>query len=1358
MTDDCSMKTKYQYGKFDYRYEEEMFGHLEEAFNRQNTADTRLLLIGNYPINGIKTNAIAITPTSIVQFIFKDYAGDIITSQEGTWTTPDGKIVEGGYGGTSPYRQACIGKKEAEKWFGRIVKNGTRIKICLVFRAGAHLLAPDMYDNQDWLDIINIDHIKEYLKSLLSESDTPQACAVDELRGELNLQDSDHRKEEELIHTETAQDYFEGLERMCQADMAIDEKYATLSQILNNAIEQKIKGISIKFSGLFSKIQYLVREYDIDKSVSIAINDARVHIHKMASIDEEKLTEYFATDLKAICKFISCIYDYAIIPNTLEERFPIGRKADNRERVKDIFGENVDYMRCTIDAWDDSYIYVTMAENGEQAKVDYTTPHKYNLNESWSYIGKLLESGETINLVKPRIKNNIIFPELIIYIPDNLVNVTAVAGCFEEYGDSYKMNLINMLKPNVCTQAILLGNFAGQLLDESSYHKNLSYQESVRRYFKKNALSFACCKDQLATFHAEAKSQKNIIEDVINNQKIHGKNGKVISSDDLMLEPSYFCEVLGLQGRMDFIHYNLDTIIEQKSGKSAWSGNAAMAKQQIKHYVQLLLYRAIFHYAYNKVDYDHMASWLFYSRYNQGLLELGSWPKLLFEAIKIRNLIVWSQKLYTQNGMGTLEDLSADKIFPNVKDELFLKWGKDGINQLLAPIHKASALEKAYYYRFLRFIANEQMLSKLGNKTKEDSGLATMWNSNLAERKQAGNIYDKLVMQEPLGEAEIEMVKFKFGEKVDQDTSNFRTGDIVVFYPYDAKEEPNVTKTVVFRGNITNIEVEHIEVFLRNGQNKNVFRSIEQDYKARRRQLVWAIEHDYMDSSYSALYKGLQAFLSANQDRKDLILGLRKPQIDTSIQLEGKYGTEEFDDLALRTKQAQDIYLIVGPPGTGKTSFGMLNVLQEHLTIPGTSILLMAYTNRAVDEICSKLVEQGLDFIRLGSAFNCNPEYREYLLDSKIEAMPQGKIEDVKNLITRSRIFCGTTTAFNGKMDIFNIKKFDLAIIDEASQILEPFILGLLSAKHVENGKQENAISKFVLIGDEKQLPAVVQQEKSESAVNEPILNEIGLTDCGLSLFERFEKLLTKTDERYCHVLTHQGRMHPEIAQFPNMAFYQNSLKIVPTEHQKEPTPTEVKGKNGIQDLLYTRRVAFLSCTPSPDVKESDKVNSMEAQMIAATVIQGYLKMKDNFDVHKSIGVIVPYRNQISTIRDMIDKMGLEQGITCLHDITIDTVERYQGSQRDLIIYGFTAKKSYQLNFLTANQYYDENDDCIIDRKLNVAMTRAKRNLVLIGYEQLLRQNIIFDKLIEYCNSIQSLFSIDVARYVKGDFAVPKRE
>lgn len=69
--------------------------------------------------------------------------------------------------------------------------------------------------------------------------------------------------------------------------------------------------------------------------------------------------------------------------------------------------------------------------------------------------------------------------------------------------------------------------------------------------------------------------------------------------------------------------------------------------------------------------------------------------------------------------------------------------------------------------------------------------------------------------------------------------------------------------------------------------------------------------------------------------------------------------------------------------------------------------------------------------------------------------------------------------------------------------------------------------------------------------VNDPMLNKIELENCRLSLFERFEKLLGKNNKQYCHVLTHQGRMHPEIAKFPNYTFYQNSLKVVPVEHQK---------------------------------------------------------------------------------------------------------------------------------------------------------------------------------------------------------------
>lgn len=1354
----------YKYGVFDHKYEEVMFDELSCVLGKVHAS---YLLLGNYTFESLKTNALLITAKEIRLFIFKDYSSDITPSKKDVWTTSDGKIVEGGLGAISPYKLARIYKTQGGKCLGHFFQD-KKVKVCVLFQKGARLVKPEMDSEKDWLDILSIDQLDTYLDSCM-KSLPKETFDLDKVLDELNIDLSGLAMQETLSPTEAVFDYFEELESTL-TDLPVREKYEILSSVLNNAINQKIKGVSLKFTGLFSKIQYLIREYKIYENVKYqylthAINDVRVRLRKIDEIKDNELAGHFGEDLRAVCTFIGCIYEGRQIPKSLSSQFPVLKDKNFINRLKDSTGKVVDSIRCVVNEWDASYLYVTVQyvtvegideESGVEAKVDYVKQHEHNLTknslESWEYISQIIEKGESLNLVKPRVKDNVIYPELIIVDPDYLVNVTTIANCFEEYGDSYKMNLIKKIEPMESTEPILLGNFAGQLLDESSYGKNVTYEDSLKHFFKKNALAFVCCKDPLKTFHIEARKQKKIIEDVLYGGNIHKKNGGKIVEDELILEPTYFCSVLGLQGRMDFIHLNLDTIIEQKSGKSAWSGDVNTAKQLQRHYVQLLLYRTIFHYAYKKVSYDVLASWLFYSKYSNGLLELGSAPKLLFEALKIRNLIVWGERCYANNGFNILANMNADAIFPNVMDKTYLKWGKDKINNILAPLSKTSELEKAYYYRFMQFIANEHMLSKVGNKTKDESGFATLWNSRLADRKQAGNIYDRLKMGQLVPNSEVKEIMFYFSEDVDQDVSNFRVGDIVVFYPYAEGEKPYVTSDIVFRGTIIQITLRGVDVELRNSQHQNVFAYKEKENDGKT--VYWAIEHDFMESSYSPLYKGMHAFLSANQDRKDLILGQRTPSVDKSITLTGDYGSQEFNKLVLHAKQAKDLYLIVGPPGTGKTSYGMLNVLLEHLTDPNASILLMAYTNRAVDEICSKLVEHNLDFLRLGSNYGCSEEYRKYLLDNVVESLDNVKLDDLKKRIVKTRIFCGTTTAFNSKTEIFNLKKFDLAIIDEASQILEPFVLGLLSAKH----GNDNAIAKFVLIGDEKQLPAVVQQEPQESIVNDPMLNDIGLVDCRLSLFERFEKLLGKKDEQYCHVLTRQGRMHPEIAKFPNYTFYQNSLKAVPLLHQNEQTPSVGTSKNGIENLLATRRVSFLNCTPSSAPKESDKVNGEEARMIAATVVQAYFMMNNDFDVNKSIGVIVPYRNQISTIRNMIDNISKQHGINCLHDITIDTVERYQGSQRDLIIYGFTAKKHYQLSFLTSNEYYDENDGAIIDRKLNVAMTRARKNLVLVGYERLLVQDITFYKLIEYCKSIQSFFEIDVDKYVKGEFSVPKME
>lgn len=113
------------------------------------------------------------------------------------------------------------------------------------------------------------------------------------------------------------------------------------------------------------------------------------------------------------------------------------------------------------------------------------------------------------------------------------------------------------------------------------------------------------------------------------------------------------------------------------------------------------------------------------------------------------------------------------------------------------------------------------------------------------------------------------------------------------------------------------------------------------------------------------------------------------------------------------------------------------------------------------------------------------------------------------------------------------------------------------------------------------------------------------------------------------------------------------------------------------------------------------------------------------------MGVIVPYRNQIAVIRKEIEQLE----IPALLDISIDTVERYQGSQRDIIIYSFTVQNPYQLDFLTANCIIE--DGHVIDRKLNVALTRARKRLILTGNETILRQNYLFSNLIDYIKKKQ---------------------
>lgn len=136
-------------------------------------------------------------------------------------------------------------------------------------------------------------------------------------------------------------------------------------------------------------------------------------------------------------------------------------------------------------------------------------------------------------------------------------------------------------------------------------------------------------------------------------------------------------------------------------------------------------------------------------------------------------------------------------------------------------------------------------------------------------------------------------------------------------------------------------------------------------------------------------------------------------------------------------------------------------------------ILLLSYTNRAVDEICKALssIHPKVDFIRVGSELSCDEAYRDHLIENELSHC--FRRSEVTERISHCRIFVGTVASISGKPELFRLKKFDVAIVDEATQILEPQLLGILCARS-EDG--ENAIGKFILIGDHKQLPAVVLQ------------------------------------------------------------------------------------------------------------------------------------------------------------------------------------------------------------------------------------------------------------------------------------------
>lgn len=1102
------------------------------------------------------------------------------------------------------------------------------------------------------------------------------------------------------------------------------------------------------FGNVFSQVDRLCRMYGVSEDDRREIQTARRHSNSKDIIPDEDLMY----DIRALCVFVSAVFGVDI-PSRLTAVIPrIGRKRAVNTAV------DLPYIRCVVVEFDSERIVVVTdsADGGHTVGVGYgSKDHGVDM----SYLRKLLRPGMQLNLLDCRTSGDMITPGLIVVEPDFLVDISSVAACFTDYGHHPLAYTINRMRKKVSSQAIQLGNLAGDILDGVLNDAGFDFKEIFSGFCRQRSLSF--CADgslSMADLKDKARLQAENIKQAVGALFGRDANGRRRPFDlsKVVVEPSFVCERLGIQGRVDLMTADLQLLVEQKSGRNGKiesllsGGGRLMGNSDIRcrgehnygssasssavhslrspkdsishlepHYVQLLLYFGVLRCNFGLKDRD-ISSFLLYSGYpaRDGLLYVNYFHALFNEAIALRNRIVAGELFVARGGIGNiLRHLSAETINERgMKNRFFELYIRPQTEEVTDPLHAMPPLERAYFERMMTFVYREQLVAKTGGFEEITRSAADLWNLPVYKKQEMGNIITGMRIADA-GTSEdngqtFKTLTFSYPDQGDDFMPNFRRGDMVYIYSYD--REPDVCGSLLHTATVERLGGNDVTVRLVNRQRSaSLF-----DGK------TFAMEHMASDSGTSCAIRALHTFITAPEERRSLLLGRREPVSDNTVCLTRKYHPH-YDQVLLSAFRSQDFFLLVGPPGTGKTSMALRFMVEEEIARGTCGVLLTAYTNRAVDEICAMLNDAGIGFLRIGSESSCDERFRDRLFENAVGGLDT--VENMRDAVRSVAVIVGTTSMLQSRPSVFGLKHFSLAIVDEASQILEPALIGILSA---HDGTGRCCIDRFILVGDHKQLPAVVQQSETDSRVDDPLLHGIGLTDCRNSLFERLMNIERRSGRKcFVGLLDRQGRMHPDVARFAETMFYAGeNLRSVPLPHQLEASlGYDLPAEDAMDGLLKVRRMIFIPVEDDNAGRLSDKVNVAEADMAADIVRRIYRFYGERFDPDKTIGIIVPYRNQIAMIRRRLAALG----ISALDRISIDTVERFQGSQRDVIIYSFTVHRRSQLAFLTANTFIENGR--VIDRKLNVAVTRARRQMIITGNPALLGGNAVFASLMRAC-------------------------
>jgi DNA replication ATP-dependent helicase Dna2 len=439
-----------------------------------------------------------------------------------------------------------------------------------------------------------------------------------------------------------------------------------------------------------------------------------------------------------------------------------------------------------------------------------------------------------------------------------------------------------------------------------------------------------------------------------------------------------------------------------------------------------------------------------------------------------------------------------------------------------------------------------------------------------------------------------------------------------------------------------------------------------------------------------------------SREIRNLVVDLIKPQFkphSTAYMLPNRANINVDQRRAIeKVMSAQDYALVLGMPGTGKTTT-IAHIIRA-LVSQGKSVLLTSYTHTAVDNILLKLKDDNIPILRLGSIAKVNSEVQEFAL---LAERPKTTFEELRSSWHDSPVVA--TTCLGIKHPIFNERTFDYCIVDEASQITLPVCLGPIRMART-----------FVLVGDHNQLPPLVQNEEAR----------IGGLD--ISLFKHLSDMHPSSVVN----LEHQYRMCEDVMSLSNNLIYDGRLKcgtleiaarsiVIPnidalrSHHYSASTLSSsrkiictgsVRGQCWLRDLIEpATKVSFVNTdTLLPISREEAKgnriVNSIESK-ICVQLVESLLSVGVPAS---SIGVMTHYRSQLALLKH--DLRG-----HC--DVEMHTADRFQGRDKEVII----------LSLVRSNEAKSIGELLKDWRRINVAFTRAKTKLLVIGSRETLKGN-----------------------------------